>query len=441
MARLDQLPAAKQVAQIGAVLGREFLHTLLVAAAGLPEEQVTKGLDQLVASGLVFRRGLPPEAAYTFKHALVQDIAYESLLKTQRQQAHQQIAETMRDQLPDAGEVEPAVVAYHFTRAGKIAPAVEWWGKAGELALQRSAYTEAIAHLEKALGLYKELLDGPEERRSRLRLLIAYGNALRVVRGFGAPETRAAFASARELAAATDQIPERLPAYYGLWSGSFLRGELMLMQEMADAFLRDAERQPESPEAAIAHRLCGMTRWFEGDFVGARTHLERTLALYDNARDRELAFRFGQDVASSAMAYLALVLWPLGILGKARQVAEETIIHALRTKHVPTIAYAYAHSATFEMMRGDRLLAAPKLEGFLGLAREHGMPLWIAYGTFFEGWLRLDGDDRERGIAEMQDGMALLFAQYVKIFVPLFATRLANPAAQRQGLRLSMLNS
>ena len=220
MARLDRLPAARQVAQIGAVIGRVFSHNLLIAVAGLAEAQLTKGLDELVAAGLMFCQGLPPEATYTFKHALVQEIAYESLLKTRRQHFHRQIAEILRDKFPEQANAEPEIVAHHFTQADLPRLAVDWWGKAGELALRRSAYSEAIAHFEQALHLADRLGEGPDQQRSRLRLQIAYGNALRIARGFGLPETQTAFAVARDLAATIEDVPERFPAYYGLWSGS-----------------------------------------------------------------------------------------------------------------------------------------------------------------------------------------------------------------------------
>ena len=294
MARLDRLPAAKQVAQIGAVIGREFSYILLIAAAGLSEAQLTRGLDELVAAGLVFRRGLAPEAVYTFKHALVQEIAYESLLKRRRQQAHRQIAEIVQDQLREWANAKPEIVAYHFTQAGLSVPAVEWWSEAGKLAMQRSAFAEAITHLEKALQLADEIGEAPEQRRLRLRLQITYGNALKFARGFAVAEVQAAFAVARDLAAAIEDVSERFPAYYGLWSGSFVRGDLTSMQEVARAFLRDAESQPASPGAAIAYPIFGMTRWFEGNFVEARRHLEQALKIHDTMRDRELVFRFGQ---------------------------------------------------------------------------------------------------------------------------------------------------
>jgi class 3 adenylate cyclase/predicted ATPase len=430
MARLDRLPAAKQVAQIGAVIGREFPHILLAAVTGLPEAQLVQGLDQLVTAGLVFRRGLSPDAAYTFKHALVQEIAYESLLKTRRQQIHRQIAETVRDQLPDRAKAEPEIVAHHFTQAGLTALAVEWWGKAGDLALRRSAYSEAIAHLETALQLASELGDGPDQRLSRLQLQIIYGNALRNARGFGVPETQVAFTVASELAAGIEDVSARFPAYYGLWSGSFLRGDLKPMQEMSAAFLRDVEHLPESPEAAIAQRICGMTRWFEGNFIKAQRHLEQSLAIYDAVRDRELGFRFGQDLASPAMAYLALVLWSLGAHDRAVMLIEEAVTHALETKHIPTIAYAYAHAATFDAMRRDRGRAAPRVQACLSLAREYGLSVWLAFCTFHEGWLQSSAVVGEAGLSGMHHALRLMRLQEQGVFIPLLMTLLAETEAE-----------
>ena len=178
MARLDRLPGAKVVAQIGSVIGREFSHTLLASAADMPDANLTRELNQLAASGLLFQRGVPPDAVYTFKHALVRDVVYASLPKPPRLQLHRNIAEAVRDQLPERAETEPEVVAYHFTQAGLSEAAVEWWSKAGSLALQRSAFVEAIAHLEKALDLSQDLDDSEDQRTSHLRLQISYGNAL-----------------------------------------------------------------------------------------------------------------------------------------------------------------------------------------------------------------------------------------------------------------------
>ncbi len=429
MARLDRLPVARQVAQIGAVIGREFPYNLLVATAGLSEAQLTKGLDELTAAGLVFRRGLQHEAVYTFKHALVQETAYQSLLKTRRQHIHRQIAETVRDQFPEQADAEPEIVAHHLTLAGLPAQAVEWWGKAGELALRRPAYAEALAHLEQALRLADGSGEGSDQKRSRLRLQITYGNALRMARGFGVPETQAAFVVARDLAAAVEDVSERFPAYFGLWNVSFVRADLIPMQDVAATFLRDVESEPQSPDAAMAHRICGTTRFYEGNFVVARQHLEQVLAICNAVRDREPVFRFGLDVASPAMTYLALTLWALGRFGRACSLMEQAVARALETGHIPTIALAHDQAAGFEMMRRDRLRTAPHARALLSLAREHGMPVWIANGMFRNGWSRWDAD-HEAGMAEMRQGIALLRLQQHEVSLPTMMTLLAETEAE-----------
>ena len=429
MARLDRLPGAKMVAQIGSVIGREFQHVLLASAAGIPDADLIDGLQELAASGLLFQRGAPPDAIYSFKHALVRDVVYASLPRASRQRLHSPIAVAVQDQLPERAETEPEIVAYHLTQAGLSEAAVKWWSKAGDLALQRSAFVEAIAHLETALNLFDELDQSEEQRNSRLRLQISYGNALRVARGFGAPETKAAFAEARKLGRAGAEAPEQFSADYGLWSISFLGGDLPTMRELADAFLHDVEAHPELPENGIAHRLCGITDWFVGNFNNARSHLQHALARYDSERDRPLAFRFGQDLAVPPMAYLALTLWPLGMCDGAMRMAEETITRALRTKHIPTIAYAYPHGAVFEMMRRDHVRSTPYLNAYLELAREHGMPMWLAFGVFHEGWLRWHAGDHDEGLAQMHDGLQLMTKQSISNFTPLFQVLLAETEA------------
>ena len=428
MARLDRLPGAKMVAQVGSVIGREFSHMLLASAADMPDAELTGELNQLAASGLLFQRGVPPDAIYTFKHALVRDVVYASLPKPPRQQFHRKIAEAVRDQIPERAETEPEVVAHHFTQAGLSEAAVEWWSKAGGLALQRSAFVEAIAHIEKALDLSQDLNDTEEQQTSHLRLQISYGNALQVVRGFAAPETKAAFVRAREIARTIPDVPERFSAEYGLWSGMFLSGDLLAMRELADAFLRSVETRPDLPETGIAHRIAGMTCWFAGEFIAARLHLERAYAHYDAERDRPLAFRFGQDLAVPAVAYLGLTLWPLGIGSPAGHL-DQAITHAVRTEHVPTLAYAYLHAAFFQMMRRDHVRSASPLRAYLDLAREHGMPMWLAFGSFHEGWLLWHAGDHDEGTAQMRRGLGLICKEGIATFAPFCGVLLAETQA------------
>ena len=430
MARLDRLPVARLITPIAAAIGREFPQALLAAASGLAARELAQGLDELVAAGLAHRRGAPPDAVYAFKHALVQDLAYGTLVKARRQEVHRRIGEALRDRLPDRAAAEPEVVAHHFAAAGLVEAAVEWWAKAGELALRCSAFSEAIAHLERALALLAERDAGPAQRRARLRLQITYGNALRMARGFGAPEATAAFAHALDIAATVVEIPERCSAYYGLWTGSYGRAELAPMQRLAAAFLRDTASRPDSGEAATAHRVHAMTCWFRGEFLEARTHLERSLAIHDSERDRDLAFRFGVDVAVAAMADLALVLWPLGAVERARDLAARAVAHASGDRHVPSVAYAHAYAANIAMMSRDRPRAALHAEALIALAGEHGMPLWLALGSFLRAWAAWHAGAPAGGIARMHESVAAMEAHRRRIFRPLVSTLVAETEAE-----------
>jgi len=267
-ARLDRLAPVKEIAQIGAAIGREFSYPLLRAVAGRDEPALRAALAQLEEAELLFRSGMPPDARYTFKHALVQDTAYETLLRSRRQILHRQIADALRGEFAAVAAAEPELVAHHLTQAGLDEPAIEWWGKAGDQALRRSAFKEAAAHLGKAIELADNLA-ATAPSSDRLRLQTSLGNALIWAKGYQAPETSAAFARARELASRVEDASERFSAYFGLWVGHLTRSEPVPMREIAELFLREATGQPDCPEALIAHRISGTTCFYFGDFAGA----------------------------------------------------------------------------------------------------------------------------------------------------------------------------
>ena len=345
MARLDRLGPAREVAQVGSVIGRGFSYALLRDVAGLEDAPLQAALEKLAEADILLVQGAPPESDYRFKHALIQDAAYENLLKSRRQVLHRRVAEILRgDRFAATAAAEPEVLAHHFTQAGMTDAAIEWWGKAGDQALRRSAFQEATAHLGKAIEMADKAAGAAAPQGSdRLRLQISYGNALISARGYGAQETTAAFARARELVAQAEDAADRFSAYYGLWVGPFTRGELVPMREVVEALLRDCESQPKSPEAGIAHRLAGTTNWYAGDFEEARVHLEHALAIFDPQRDRDLAYRFGHDVGVAEMAYLAMVRWSLGEIDRARRLAEEMVTQAIQTGHIPTVVYGHMH--------------------------------------------------------------------------------------------------
>src|SRR5262245_55673274 len=257
-ARLDRLASVKEIAQIGAAIGREFSYPLLRAVAGRGEPALRAALAQLEEAELLFRSGTPPDARYTFKHALVQDTAYETLLRSRRQILHRQIADALRGEFPAVAAAEPELVAHHLTQAGLDEPAIEWWGKAGDRALRRSAFKEAATHLGKAIELADKLAataSSAAPGSNRLRLQTSLGNALIWAKGHQAPETSAAFARARELASRVEDASERFSAYYGLFVGHLNRCEPAPMREMAQLFLREATARPDCPETLIAQAI------------------------------------------------------------------------------------------------------------------------------------------------------------------------------------------
>jgi class 3 adenylate cyclase/predicted ATPase len=425
-ARLDRLGEAREVAQIGAVLGRDFTYALLRALGGIDDRGLQSALDRLADADLLIAEGAGHEANYRFKHALIQDAAYDSLLKSRRQALHRRAAEVLRDQ-PERAAGEPEVIAHHFTEAGLDDQAIEWWGRAGDQALRRSAFQEAIAHLGKAIAMADKTAG---ESRQRRPLHVAYGNALIAARGYGARETTEAFARAREVALGHKDTNERLAADYGLWAGSYVRGELSAMRAHAETFLADVETRPDSPEAGVARRIIGVTHWFAGEYVEARETLDHALALFQPGRDDDLAFRFGHDEGVAAMLYLALTLWPLGDIGRAVSLVGDAEARIADLAHVVTRALGRSYAATFALLRRDMSRAAMNGVELAELTRDHDLPFWRAFGVFFEGLASAQGGAAGVGLEDMRRGVELRREQNVLIFDGLLKIALAEAEAR-----------
>jgi predicted ATPase len=425
-ARLDRLGSAREVAQIGAVLGRDFTNALLHAVGGLEEPALQSALDRLAGADLLIAQGTGPQANYRFKHALIQDAAYDSLLKSRRKALHRRAAEILVGR-PEPAAAEPEVIAHHFTEAGLDELAIEWWGKAGDQALRRSAFQEAIAHLGKAIAVTDKGGGVSSERR---HLQVAYGNALFHARGYGAPETAEAFAKARESALGDKGASERLKIDYGLWAGNFARGQLQSMRAHAAAFLRDVSDRPDSPEAGVAHRCAGTTHLFAGEYQEARVHLEQALALFQPGRDDDLADRFGQDAGISAMLYLALVLWPIGDAERAISLVRDAKARTATITHIGARAYGMCLAAMFELVCGNLSRAAPHAAELARLAHEHDLLMWQAYGIFLEGATKVEGRTLGGGLRDMRRGAELLREQKVRTFDGLAKITLAEAEAR-----------
>src|SRR6266478_3132527 len=437
MSRLDRLAEVKEIVQIGAAIGREFSYSLLRVLVGRDETALKDALAKLEAAELVFRRGDAPEAIYSFKHALVQEVAYENLLKSRRQVLHQRIAQTLRDRFPTMAEIQPEVVAHHFTQAGFNEAAIEWWIKAGDRALDRSANDDAIAHLEKAISLASGLADGAAQRLLRLRLQTTYGHALLHGRGHSQPETIAAFARARELVPGIEDPTARFSAYYGMWLGSFVRADLAPMREVAVAALRDARHSPGFPGAGRARHVFGVTCWFQGDYLGARASLEEALTAYDHERDYQLAPRFVFDDRVVATGWLAVVLWALGKVEQGTRLLDHALSLARQSGHLPTIAWAHAYTCRFAGICRKPERARPHAQELLALAREHGLPMRLADGSFYQGWARWCAGDGD-GEAEMREGLGLWNEMQYRLFAPLTGALLAEGEAEAGRVELGL---
>jgi len=417
-ARLDRLGEAREIAQIGAVLGRDFSFTLLGAVSAIDKRGLQSALDRLCEADLLIVEGAPPRATYRFKHALIQDAAYESLLKSRRQALHRRAAEVLRDE-PERAAAEPELIARHFTEVGLENLAIEWWGKAGDQTLRRSAFQEAMAHLGKAIAMADKAA-GTVSRHGtgdaaaasqRLKLQTDYGQAVMYSKGFAAEETKAAFARATELAAKTDDFSEQFAAAHGQWTLALVRGELKSARELASAFLREAEGLGRWVEVGVASRGLAIISYGLGEFAEAQIHCERALAASDPERDREARERFSEDTGLIAMSWLAVTMWQLGEVDRARELVESVNRRAADLGHAPSLAHPLQAKFFLEFLHGDAAAALAAAEALEVLGREHGMPHWRATAELYVVWARGRLHDPAASATELEQALAALAEQ------------------------------
>jgi hypothetical protein len=313
MARLDRLGPAKEMAQIGAAIGREFSHAVLAALAEKMEVELQSALGRLIAAGLLFRQGVPPNATYLFKHALVQDAAYGTLLRDSRRSLHARIAQTLECQFTDIAENQPEILARHCMEAGLIEKAAGLWGKAGRRSLERSALVEATAQFRQSLDLITTLPGTPALRREEIKLQVALITPLIYIKGYSAPETKAAAERAHLLIEQAERLGEPpedplllFDVLYGFWYANLgaFKGDALC--DLGAQYLALAERQRATIPLMVGHRLVGSSSLHTGDFVDSRAHYDQALSLYDPTKHRPLATRFGQDILVSILSFRSI---------------------------------------------------------------------------------------------------------------------------------------
>jgi predicted ATPase len=333
MARLDRLGPAKEIAQLGATLGREFSYELLHAISPLDEAALQQGLRQLVEAELLYQRGLPPQTTYFFKHALIQDAAYQSLLKSTRQQYHQQIALVLEEKFSETKENQPELLAHHYAEAGLIAQAIPYWQQAGQKAVQRSVNVEAVRHLTTALKLLAPLPETPARAQQELDLQLALGPASMATKGIAAPEVEQTYARARALCAQVGDMPQLFPTLWGLWRFYRGRGALLTARELGEQLMRLAERAADPTHRLEAHDVLGQTLFYLGDYTAARIHFEQGIALTDLAAQWTLVLRRGLVPGVQCLGMAANALWCLGYPAQTVRRSQEALALAQELVH------------------------------------------------------------------------------------------------------------
>ncbi len=430
MARLDRLASVRDIAQMGATIGREFTYEVLQAVSPLDERTLQQGLKQLVEAELVYQSGLPPQARYLFKHALVQDTAYQSLLKSRRQQLHQQVARVLEEQVSQTVETQPELVAHHYTEAGLAAQAIPYWQRAGQRAIERSAHVEAISHLRKGLELLKALPDTPERIQKELLLQIALGPALIATKGQAAPDVAKVYTRARELCQQLGETSQLFPVILGLRRFYLVQAELQTARELGKQLLSLAQNVQDSSLLLEAHGALGLPLFWLGELTSARTHLEQGIALYDPQQHSSHVFLYGQDPGVLCRLYAAFTLWHLGYPDQALQRVHEALTLAQELSHPYSLAFVLFIAAWIHQYRREEQAAQERAEEMMRLCREHGFPFWLAEGTILQGWALVEQGQQREGVVQIRQGVSAHRETGVELAQPYFLAVLAEAYAK-----------
>jgi len=407
MARLDRLAPTRDVVQIGAALGREFSYYLLRAVAAVPDDHLQEALDELGRSELVFCRGVPPEATYMFKHALVQDAAYQSMLKSRRVQLHARIADVLEASLPRLAQTEPETLARHYTAASLPERATKYWLAAAQQALQRGAYKEAISHLNAGIGLLADIPEEATRARFEIDLQAALGFALTAIEGYAAPEVEAAFSRAHELCQMIGETSRAIPVLRGFTTVRWVRGNLPAARSFGQQLVQIAERTPDDELMLVVHGMLAGIHYHMGEISESETHLKKLQVAYDPQKRRNIVARFGEDTPSTTWPYHGFNLAWLGHLDLALAAVRDAVASARRTGHPFSIANTISRAAACFVIMRDPLTASSFAEESLAAAQRLGFPIVLATSTLVLGWASALDGNADKGINQIHEGMAL----------------------------------
>jgi predicted ATPase len=428
LARLDRLASVRLVAQIGAAIGREFTYELLRAVSRLGEDELLAALARLVASELALQRGTPPDAVYSFKHALIQDAAHGSLLRSVRQQLHAQIARALETHSPELMDSQPEIFAQHYAEAGLVEKSVAYWGKAGRRSAARSAMAEAAAQFQKALDQLALLPDDPERQRKELEFCSALGAVFRAVKGYAAPETGDAYARARVLWEQLGSPSAFLQVPYGQSVYHAFRGELDIALHLDEDLLHLSLQRNDSAGLVLGHYSSGRNLMFVGSFASSRSHLQEALALYDPISHRSLAHQGGIHPPAVSQAVLGIVLLCLGYPDQALAQSDAAIAEARRLAHPPSLATISSLATLLRSLVGEDAALDEWADQLVAVATEQGFPYWRAQGTIFRGWVAVKNGDVTEEISLLRSGSTAFRATGAELWMPHYIALLARAA-------------
>jgi class 3 adenylate cyclase/tetratricopeptide (TPR) repeat protein len=429
MARLDRLSPVREIAQLGAALGREFSYELIAAVAPCTEKTLLAALEQLVDAELMHQRGTPPQAQYAFKHALVRDTAYQSLLKSKRQQVHQTVARALDAMFPEIRDAQPEILAYHFTEGGLKYPAIDFWLKAGQRASERSAYVEAASHLFNGLTLVRTLPDTAERLSHELALQSALGPVLIATKGWAASQTRETYIRAQDLAEQLGRTTQLFRAMRGIVSAQILEGKLNEARELGTQLLIVAERDKDPAMLLEAYNTLGIASLYLGDSISARAQLERGAAIdsmqHDNS-PRASSLQSAQDPRVAGLAHLALPLWFLGYPDLALQRSLQALSLSKEISHPFSMVYALFGHSLVRHFRRETSDACAFAEEAIDVSHEHGFALWEGYAVGVRGWTLVEQGHVPEGIAQLWRAITAIRAAGTDLVVPHFLGLLAD---------------
>ena len=431
MARLDRLGPAKEVAQLGSTLGREFTYELLSSISPLDERVLQRELTRLVEAGLIDQQGTDHAIGtkYTFRHPLIQETAYQLLLKSTRQQYHQQIAQVLTEQFPKTAETQPGLLAYHYTEAGLNELAIGFWQRAGQRAIERSANVEAIGHVTRGIELLKTLTDSRKRSQHELILQTTLGPALIATKGYAAPEVESAYTRARELCRQLGETPQLFPVLFGLWLFYLVRGKLQEARTLGEQITELAQSVKNRTFLLEAHRALGATLYYLGELEEAQACLEKGIALYNSQQHQSPAFLHYWSLADPGMtclSYSAAILWFLGFPDAARERVRQALRLANELARPFSKVVALHFAALIYQCCGEGQAVQESAGAEIAIAVESGFPLWAAGGTVLRGWALAERGQSKKGIAQMHQGLLDWQATGAEMLRPYFLGLLAE---------------